>query len=280
MAEIDNWIKEQLKKGFKKEQIKEGLKKAGYQQDIIDSVDLLTKKQKNKKTIFFLGLIAVLIIIFIVGNYIWTHKSAKEISSEELEIPLRFSLNLEEFNKFNTFCEEVLLNENFKDRNDIFCNLEFEEGEYYSYFSRDFLPLLGEGKFFSITLNLNKLIKESSETIQDDNTFSVCIFSSPSFDNPLLSERDFIEEMKKEKNDIFVFPEGAIICKSFSNLKSPNFISLIGFVPETKSINANAYLIKESTVLKSIQEKNSYNKIKEIIKQNYLLWEIEKGVYK
>ena len=30
MAEIDNWIKEQLKKGFKKEQIKEGLRKAGY----------------------------------------------------------------------------------------------------------------------------------------------------------------------------------------------------------------------------------------------------------
>jgi len=30
MAEIDNWIKEQLKKGFKKEQIKDGLRKAGY----------------------------------------------------------------------------------------------------------------------------------------------------------------------------------------------------------------------------------------------------------
>jgi len=30
MAEIDNWIKEQLKKGFKKEQIQEGLRKAGY----------------------------------------------------------------------------------------------------------------------------------------------------------------------------------------------------------------------------------------------------------
>ena len=30
MAEIDNWIKEQLKKGYKKEQIKEGLRKAGY----------------------------------------------------------------------------------------------------------------------------------------------------------------------------------------------------------------------------------------------------------
>jgi len=39
MPEIENWIKEQLKKGYKKEQIKEGLRKAGYIQDIIDSVD-------------------------------------------------------------------------------------------------------------------------------------------------------------------------------------------------------------------------------------------------
>jgi len=30
MAEIQDWIKEQLKKGYKKEQIKEGLRQAGY----------------------------------------------------------------------------------------------------------------------------------------------------------------------------------------------------------------------------------------------------------
>jgi len=30
MPEIQDWIKEQLKKGYKKEQIKEGLRKAGY----------------------------------------------------------------------------------------------------------------------------------------------------------------------------------------------------------------------------------------------------------
>jgi len=30
MAEIDNWIKEQLKKGYKKEQIKESMRKADY----------------------------------------------------------------------------------------------------------------------------------------------------------------------------------------------------------------------------------------------------------
>jgi len=30
MAEIDNWIKEQLKKGYSKEKIKGGLRKADY----------------------------------------------------------------------------------------------------------------------------------------------------------------------------------------------------------------------------------------------------------
>jgi len=37
MAEIDNWIKEQLKRGFSKEQIKESMRKAGYPQNTIDS---------------------------------------------------------------------------------------------------------------------------------------------------------------------------------------------------------------------------------------------------
>jgi hypothetical protein len=30
MLEIEDWIKKQLKNGYKKEQIKEGLRKAGY----------------------------------------------------------------------------------------------------------------------------------------------------------------------------------------------------------------------------------------------------------
>jgi len=62
MAEIDNWIKEQLKKGFKKEQIKEGLRKAGYTQDIIDSVDSM-KKPINKTYVFYVLLGIFLIVL-------------------------------------------------------------------------------------------------------------------------------------------------------------------------------------------------------------------------
>ena len=35
MSKIEEWIKEQLKKGYKKEQIKEGLRKAGYNSKLI-----------------------------------------------------------------------------------------------------------------------------------------------------------------------------------------------------------------------------------------------------
>ncbi len=66
MAEIDNWIKEQLKKGFKKEQIKEGLRKAGYQQNTIDSVDSLAKKRRN----FNLALIFFIVIIAGIAFYL------------------------------------------------------------------------------------------------------------------------------------------------------------------------------------------------------------------
>jgi len=69
MPEIDNWIKEQLKKGFKKEQIKEGLRKAGYQQNTIDSVDSfanITKKKRN----FNIALIFFIVVIAGIAFYL------------------------------------------------------------------------------------------------------------------------------------------------------------------------------------------------------------------
>ena len=49
MAEIDNWIKEQLKKGYKKEQIKKSLKKSDYSQNVINpsSFGCILNKEKE-----------------------------------------------------------------------------------------------------------------------------------------------------------------------------------------------------------------------------------------
>jgi len=86
MAEIDNWIKEQLKKGFKKEQIKGGLRKAGYPQNTIDSVDSLAKKRKNFNLalIFFIVIIAGIAFYLIYQN---TFSNNKEVDkNKEVEL--------------------------------------------------------------------------------------------------------------------------------------------------------------------------------------------------
>ena len=84
MAEIDNWIKKQLKKGYKKEQIKEGLRKAGYPQNTIDSVDSFSKK-KNFNYIFCL-IIAVLIIIVLLIFFASKQKEPSPVSTSEIDV--------------------------------------------------------------------------------------------------------------------------------------------------------------------------------------------------
>jgi len=70
MAEIEDWIKEQLKKGYKKEQIKEGLRKAGYQQDIIGSVDSLAKKKILCYFLYFIIFLVIILIFFVVKYFL------------------------------------------------------------------------------------------------------------------------------------------------------------------------------------------------------------------
>ncbi len=86
MAKIDNWIKEQLKKGFKKEQIKEGLRKAGYPQNTIDSVDSFARKRKNFNLvlIFFIIIIAGIAFYLIYQN---TFSNNEEVdTNKEVEL--------------------------------------------------------------------------------------------------------------------------------------------------------------------------------------------------
>jgi len=80
MAEIDNWIKEQLKKGFKKEQIKESMRKAGYPQNIIDSVDSIARKRRNFNIalIFFIVIIAGIAFYLIYQNTGFDNEQAGE----------------------------------------------------------------------------------------------------------------------------------------------------------------------------------------------------------
>ena len=69
MAEIDNWIKEQLKKGYKKEQIKESMRKAGYPQNTIDSVDSFARKRTLGYTSYFVIFLVIILVFFIVKEF-------------------------------------------------------------------------------------------------------------------------------------------------------------------------------------------------------------------
>jgi len=68
MSEIDNWIKEQLKRGFSKEQIKESMRKAGYGQKAIDSVDSFSKKKKLGYLFYIFSILIVAILLFFILN--------------------------------------------------------------------------------------------------------------------------------------------------------------------------------------------------------------------
>ena len=117
MAEIQDWIKEQLKKGFKKEQIKEGLRKAGYQQDIIDSVDSFAKKRK-----IFLGItvlviaIVIIVLLFLLKGRI--QKDQNELIIDKITVQLADETVLAGYcNNFDCTDKEKLIKEKYETAN-------------------------------------------------------------------------------------------------------------------------------------------------------------------
>ncbi len=94
MTEIQDWIKEQLKKGYKKEQIKGGLRKAGYPQNTIDSVDSFAKKRKNFNLalIFFIVIIAGIAFYIIYQNTFFNNEEVDKNKEVELS-PLLSSVS-------------------------------------------------------------------------------------------------------------------------------------------------------------------------------------------
>ena len=250
MAEIDNWIKEQLKKGYKKEQIKEGLRKAGYPQDVIDSVDLFSKKQKNKNIIFFLGLIAVLIIIFIVGNYAWNHRS----TVPEMYKFSDFPSNIEELNRFVDFCNKPILYEGEINEMSALCILEFNKDlNVYepSYKNVDEIEMLKQGQYISFNVDLTKIIKDSLQkkvlSLSNNETFNLCIVSTPLLD-------DNVHPVMLE--------EGVVICLPNLTLDEPRIgsitskIRFIGFIPESEFFSIKVYSVPYEKIPEILSKKD------------------------
>jgi len=271
MAEIDNWIKEQLKKGYKKEQIKDGLRKAGYPQNTIDSVDLFSRKQKNNKTMFFLGLIAVLIIIFIVGNYAWTHRSAREVDTS---VPEMYRLsdipsNKKELNRFVELCVGPLTYEEKVSEVSALCTLEFNKQlNIYeiSYKNVDEIKAFEQGQYISFIIDLTKIIKSNIQKkvlgLNNEQSFNLCIISSPLLDDnvhPLISK------------------EGSVVCMYNLTLNHPNRISKNGFIPDSDNISIKIYSVPFEKVTEIISKEDFIEK-KRIVESYTLLDEFEKEI--
>jgi len=275
MVEIDNWIKEQLKKGYKKEQIKEGLKKAGYPQNTIDSVDSFAKKNKQTKQLLIgltLLLVAVIITWLVIGNY--TNK--KEVDNVQQMPQSYFSDNhpttIDEFNDFAGLCRGFFRSEELENKEAILCSLSLnKEFNVYVPFFYSPIPNFESGQYISIAVNLNDLIKKKFPDISGEDYFNVNICS---ITEPLLGD-PFSEERNLEQN--LVFPEGEVFCGKTFKLNISNIASFTGFVPQVDSFNAEIYLVPEE-VIPEILSKESFSEAKSIVESYTLLWQLEKSV--
>jgi len=278
MAEIQDWIKKQLKKGFKKEQIKDGLRKAGYQQDIIDSVDSLAKKNKQTKQLL-IGLTVFLVVVIIVWLVIGNHAAKKEEVDgiQKFTYSSYFSQDhpttLEELNNFLSVCSGFLGSEKLEDKEAILCSLgpNKEFNAYVPFIFYSPIPNFESGQYISITVNLNNLIKEKFPDISGEDYFNVniCGITEPLLEDPLS------EEMNIERN--LIFPEGEIFCGETFKLNISNMLSFTGFVPQVDSFNAEIYLVPQE-VIPEILSKESFSEAKNKVESYTLLWQLEKPV--
>ncbi len=278
MVEIQDWIKEQLKKGYKKEQIKEGLRKAGYQQDIINSVDFLARKNKQTKQslIALVMLLVVVVIVWLVIN----NSAVKKEKTIHVNIPSSFSgynpTNLNELNTFVSLCESFLdesleiKKEILDDENEVLCSLFLHKN------SSAYVPSihaisseLTQGKYICISVKLNNIIKEKFLDISEEEPFHVCNIIKP----PL--ERLSFSRINPEQN--LVFPEGEIFCSEAFKSDRSQFVSFSGFVPESDSFSAEIYLVPQGSI-PEILNKNSFSEAKNKVESCIFLWQLERPI--
>jgi len=272
MPEIQDWIKEQLKKGFKKEQIKDGLRKAGYGLDVIDSVDSLAKKNKQTKQLV-VGLTLLLVVVIIIWLVIGNYAAKKDTNNIQQLLPFYFSHNhpttLDERDDFVGLCRGVLSSEESENTEEILCSFGLnKEFDVYVPLFQFSISELNTGQYISIVVDLNDLIKKLPDVSEDDS-FNICSMAEPSFIDPLS------EEMNLEQN--LIFPEGEVFCSKAFKLSTHHSTSLTGFVPQAEIFNAGIYLVPQE-VIPEILNKDSFPEAKSIVESYTLLWQLKRPI--
>jgi len=261
MAEIQDWIKEQLKKGFKKEQIKDGLRS-------------LAKKSKQTKQLvisLILLLMIVIIVWLIVGNY--TNKKEEVDGIQKFTPSSYFSLDYpitqEELNTLISSCQFFIgENKSVNDQTAI-CTLRInkEYNNIYTITSLINATMLEADTYVVISVDLNNLIKK--ENNNKNISFNACGVSNPVLKDSLAH--------KSYSNKILSFEEGEVFCIESFQLDKSNFASFVGFIPPNGSFNAKIYEVSDELIDKIIGQ-SSFLECENILEDYPLLWEINKNI--
>jgi hypothetical protein len=267
MAEIDDWIKKQLKRGYSKRQIKESMGKAGYDEKAIGSVDFYTDYKKNKQLILYILLILAIILIFIFTIQKVRYRNEKETDTNETKIYnfQKIPSTGEDLALLANYCSKPI-NENETLLSSL-CTLKFdEELQVYEAYYEDIYKIdsLKQGEYISFVIGITKVINErvEKEELESNKLFGVCILSTPVLNNSfynLSNEKEFIG------------------CMQNITLNNRNLFTTTGFIPDSELFSINIYLVPDDEISKLVSKKDS-NEKKSTLKSYPLLYTFEKEI--
>ncbi len=269
MAGIDNWIKKQLKKGYKKEQIKESMRRAGYSQNTIDSVDYCqNKKNQNKFLIALTFVITILVIILII--YWYNNNYKQELFSDFIPNTLNEKKALvclcEDFlNEDETIKSQVLDKEG-----EVLCEISLTDKHDYGVSFKQIPNEFYAGRYYCVSVDLNKIIEQNLRNASSNNCFSVCGIVQPKqFDVSYNSN-----EIKSKQN----FLEGNVFCIKNLNLNVPQSISFIGTTLEEDYFYVFIHLLSDNESVDEVLTQENFFDAKSLIESYEPLWIIKKPI--
>jgi len=244
----------------------------------------------NKTYIIIFGTL-VLSIIIIFGTITYYNEKAEQaqIPNGEQSVIGSSQYNptsYETLSYFIDYCKNVVLFsdlEEFKNQEirEGVCTVEQElrklvlkdntllVGNYIpSFSSLDSIISFEPDNYIGIVVDLKGVVRKYDPSLSEEDKLYFCSISEPSLVDPLILQLE-------SKYDLF-FDEGDISCSGIEMDKTPSMIFL-GFVPRAESLNIKQYLVNEQTV-SNVLSKESFSKIKDILNDYPIIWQMEKPI--
>jgi hypothetical protein len=244
----------------------------------------------NRKYIIIFGTL-VLLLVFIAGAITYYNGKAgqAQISDEEQSV-LNSSLNnpvrAEALSGFINECKHAVLFSDIeglknKEIKEIVCMLKQERGMIVlgdkvrivgdlipSFLSLDSIISFKVGDYIGISVDLKDVVRKYDPSLLEKEKLYFCDISEPSLTDPLISQLEL-------KYDLF-FDEGNVSCSEIKMDETSAIIHL-GFVPQAESLSIKEYLVDEQTV-SDVMNNQSFSEIKKILKDDPIIWQMEKPI--